>query len=70
MPRLLALFFCAAALCCPVYSENKPSLRRGGHFKPDQGKAELDRIAKKIPNLEAWKKRRAAVRQGILEGAG
>ncbi|MCH2064478.1 MAG: acetylxylan esterase [Roseibacillus sp.] len=70
MPRLLALFFCAAALCCPVYSENKPSLRRGGHFKPDQGKAELDRIAKKIPDLGAWKKRRAAVRQGILKGAG
>ena len=69
MSRLLALFFCAAALCCPAYSENKPSLRRGGHFKPDQGKAELDRIAKKIPDLGAWKTRRAAVRQGILKGA-
>ena len=70
MSRLLALLTCAICLCPAAYPENKPSLRRGGYFKPDQGKAELDRIAKKIPDLEAWNKRRAAVRQGILEGAG
>ena len=70
MSRLLALLTCAICLCPAASPENKPSLRRGGYFKPDQGKAELDRIAKKIPDLEAWNKRRAAVRQGILEGAG
>ena len=70
MSRQLALLICAVFLCAPAYPENKPSLRRGGYFKPEQGRAELDRIAKKIPSLGAWNKRRTAVRQGILEGAG
>ncbi len=70
MSRQLALLICAVFLCAPAYPENRPSLRRGGYFKPEQGKAELDRIAKKISNLGAWNKRRTAVRQGILEGAG
>ena len=54
----------------PVLTENRPLLRQGEYLKPEQGKAELDRIARKIPDLAAWEKRRAAVRQGILEGAG
>ena len=70
MSRPLATLLAASVLCSLAQAENKPSLRRGGYFKPEQGKAELDRIAKKISNPEAWEQRRTAVRQGILEGAG
>ena len=70
MSRPLATLLAASVLCSPAQAENKPSLRQGGYFKPEQGKAELDRIARKISNPEAWKQRRTAVRQGILEGAG
>ena len=70
MFRLLALILSSAIFAAIVHAENKPSLRQGGFFKPEQGKVELDRIAAKIPDLDAWKKRRTAVRQGILEGAG
>lgn len=70
MSRPLATLLAASVLCSLAQAENKPSLRRGGYFKSEQGKAELDRIAKKISNPEAWEQRRTAVRQGILEGAG
>nr|NIP96456.1 acetylxylan esterase [Akkermansiaceae bacterium] len=64
---LLALTLLAGS---PGHAEKKPELRQGGFLKPEQGKPELDRIASRFSDLDSWKKRRAAVRQGILEGAG
>lgn len=59
-----------AALGVTLVHGNKEKLRRGGFFKVEQGAAELERIAAKSPDLESWKKRRAAVKEGILKGAG
>ena len=73
MPRSLLSILVASLLLGGLslaLAEANPSLRQGKYFNPGEGKAELDRIARKIPDLTAWKKRRAAVRQGILEGAG
>lgn len=70
MTRLLTLLIVAGFSSGTLQAENKISLRQGGFFKPEEGKPELDRIAKTIPDFATWKKRRAAVRQGILDGAG
>ena len=69
MQRLAIILF-ATTLAPLARAETKSHLRQGAFLKPEQGKAELERIAQKIPDLAAWEKRRATVRTGILEGAG
>lgn len=45
-------------------------LRQGNFHTPEQGKAELERVAALYDNSADWQKRAAQIRQGILEGAG
>ncbi len=70
MFRLPVFFIVGALTSVLAHAENKPSLRQGGFFKSEEGKPELDRIAATFSDLAGWKKRRTAVRMGILEGAG
>jgi len=57
--------FCTAALAGP----DGPRLRRGKAQTPEQAKAELDAFKKSYSGLAGWKRRKAAIRQGILAGA-
>ena len=50
-------------------AEENPQLRVGHAHKPDAAKAELDAILASVPDLEAWEKRKAIVKAGILAGA-
>ena len=70
MLRLLILILCAATLILDTPGQDESVLRRGGYFKPDAARLELNRIASKVPDLAAWTTRRAKIRAGILEGAG
>lgn len=45
-------------------------LRQGAFHTPEQGKAELARVAALYNNSGDWKKRATQIRQGILDGAG
>jgi hypothetical protein len=47
-----------------------PQLRQGKFFTEAEGRAELERLSKLAPNLDSWTKRRHAIREGILNGAG
>lgn len=49
-------------------AEENPQLRVGHAHKPDAAKAELDAILASVPDLEAWEKRKAIVKAGILAG--
>ena len=65
-------FFVIALSVCfltsPLFAD-KPKLRVGHAQKPAEAKAELDQIRKSYDGLEGWKKRKAILKQGILEGA-
>lgn len=50
--------------------EERGKLRVGHAHKPAAAKKELADIKESIPDLESWKKRRALVLAGVLEGAG
>lgn len=54
----------------PESSETERALRVGHALTPEQAKLELDGVLENLPDLEAWRRRRAKIRQGILEGAG
>jgi dienelactone hydrolase len=49
-------------------AETAPSLRVGYAQTPQEAKAELATIREAVPNLDAWEKRKATIRQGILTG--
>jgi len=57
-------------LLTATLSAEPPQLRQGQFLTPAEGRLELDRIAEKIPDLDAWNLRRVKVREGILQGAG
>ena len=45
-------------------------LRQGKFFTEDEGRKELERVAKLVTNKEEWEARAKKVRDGILDGAG
>ena len=53
MLRLLILILCAATLILDTPGQDESVLRRGGYFKPDAARLELNRIASKVPDLAA-----------------
>lgn len=56
----------AAGAACPAA---EPQLRVGGVFTPEEGRDRLARMAEQIPDAEAWRRRAAEIRAGILRGA-
>ena len=48
---------------------DEPGLRVGQAETPENAAKELAEIQETIPNLEAWEKRKAILKAGILEGA-
>jgi len=61
-PVLLALL--------PVIAFAEPELRQGRFHTPEQAKVEMDARWQEYGTRESWEKRAAAIRHGILEGAG
>ena len=45
------------------------NLRMGKAQTPEEAIAELEAFKQATPDLASWEKRRAAIRQGMLEGA-
>ncbi|MDX1564890.1 MAG: hypothetical protein R3236_05755 [Phycisphaeraceae bacterium] len=65
--------FCVLIAVCVVCSAalaQEPRLRVGHAQKPAEAAAELEAFKKTYANLDEWKKRKAAIRHGILRGAG
>lgn len=62
---LSAVLVLAAGVGCGEESR----LRQGHAQTPEEARAELEKIRGGLPDLDAWKKRQAALRTGILEGA-
>ena len=58
------------ALLVPVIACAEPELRQGRFHTPEQAKAEMETRWKEYGTREGWERRAAAIRQGILEGAG
>ena len=52
-----------------VLNADEPRLRVGQAETPENAAKELAEIQETIPNLEAWEKRKAVLKAGILEGA-
>ncbi len=50
--------------------KDAPDLRQGKFFTEDEGRRELDRIAKLATSKAEWEARAAKVREGIIDGAG
>jgi dienelactone hydrolase len=57
-------------LLLPVSACADLELRQGRFHTPEQAKAEMDARWQVYGTREGWEKRAAAIRQGILEGAG
>ena len=74
-PRLVAQSLALVSLASlPSTAEDinveKPNLRVGHAQTPEAAKRELADLQRAIPDLSSWEKRRATVREGILEGLG
>lgn len=63
---LVILTAAIAARACPAA---EPRLRVGGVYTPEQARERLARMAEQIPDGDAWRRRAADIRAGILRGA-
>ncbi|MEJ6581048.1 MAG: acetylxylan esterase [Akkermansiaceae bacterium] len=66
MKRCLVL---SCVLMAGALWADEPGLRVGQAETPENAAKELAEIQETIPNLEAWEKRKAVLKAGILEGA-
>ncbi len=66
---LLALLCCMWISAVPAMAGG-PRLRMGHAQKPEAAARELDQFKASYSDLAGWKRRKARIRRGILEGAG
>jgi uncharacterized protein len=67
--RMKWSFGCLLVVLSGVLNADEPRLRVGQAETPENAAKELAEIQETIPNLEAWEKRKAVLKAGILEGA-
>lgn len=65
---LLGSLFGSLLIATPAVAQ-QPRLRRGNAQTPAEAKEELEQFKQSYDDLAGWKRRREAIRKGILEGA-
>ena len=70
MRNFTTLTVSGCVLALPFLQADEPKLRRGHAQTPEQAEAELAEFRASYSDLAGWERRKAAIRAGMLEGAG